>query len=58
MIWRSSENYSSIVRKVKTEIPDDCVKAHIAITQDVANRAAYHVGIERDELTGVIDLLE
>jgi hypothetical protein len=58
IIWHSSENYSSIVRKVKAEYPDDCVRARIAITKDVANRAAYHIGIERDEFIGVIDLLE
>jgi len=58
IIWHSPEKYSSIVKKVKEEYPDDCAKARIAITKDVANRAAYHIGIERDEFIGVIDLLK
>lgn len=58
IIWHSSEDYSSIVRKVKIEYPDECVKARTAITKNVADRAAYHIGIESDEFRGVIDLLK
>ncbi|MCG7844961.1 MAG: hypothetical protein MIO90_05975, partial [Methanomassiliicoccales archaeon] len=58
IIWHSSESYSSIIRKVKAEFPADCVKARIAITNDVESRAAYHIGVDRDEFRGVIDLLK
>ncbi|MBU1159138.1 MAG: nucleotidyl transferase AbiEii/AbiGii toxin family protein [Candidatus Thermoplasmatota archaeon] len=58
IIWHSSEDYSSIIRKVRKEYPGDCTKARIAMTDEVAGRAAYHIGIERDEFTSIIDLLE
>jgi hypothetical protein len=58
IIWHSSKSYSSIIGKVRAEYPDDCTKARTAITKDVESRAAYHIGIERDEFRGVIDLLK
>lgn len=58
IIWHSSESYSSIIRKVKAEYPVDCVKARNAITNDVESRAAYHIGVDKDEFRGVIDLLK
>lgn len=58
IIWHSSEDYSSIITKVRKEHPDDCAKARRAMTEDVVTRAAYHVGIDSSEFASVVDLLD
>lgn len=58
LIWHSSEDYSSILAKVRKEYPDDCTKARRVMTDEVVTRAAYHIGIGHDEFTSVVNLLD
>ncbi|MEW5748297.1 MAG: nucleotidyl transferase AbiEii/AbiGii toxin family protein [Candidatus Thermoplasmatota archaeon] len=58
LIWHSSEDYSSILAKVRKEYPDGCSAARGAMTDEVVARAAHHIGIGDDEFASVVDLLD
>jgi hypothetical protein len=58
IIWHSPEGYSSIVRRVREEHPDDCARARRAMTDEVVTQAARHVGTGSSEFTRIIDFLD
>lgn len=58
IIWHSSDNYTTIIKKVKEKYPRECAIAHSAITDEITFRAAYHLGVDVDEFKAVIDFLK
>lgn len=57
VLWHSSAEYLDIVSSVQREYPIETKNGVNAITEEIAKRAARHLGIESEEYHGVINKL-
>jgi hypothetical protein len=57
IIWHSEQSYKEIISFVQEEYREPCDKAVKILTGDVAERAARHLGIEKERFLQVISLL-
>ena len=58
IIWHSPEKYDAIISSVKKEYPKECMAARKAISEEVASKAARHLGIDLEQYSRVISLLK
>lgn len=57
IIWHSPEKFDSILTLVQEEYPRGCEEGLQAITNDIARKAASHLGIDVDQYLGVVHRL-
>jgi hypothetical protein len=58
IIWHSPKKYDAVVSSVKKEYPQECLAARKVISEEVASRAARHLGIDLEQYSRVIGLLK
>jgi hypothetical protein len=54
LLWHSPEGIENVLRSVRTEYPKECRSGLEAITEEVAARAAHHLGIDVETYLGVV----
>jgi hypothetical protein len=54
LIWHSSAGYRDVLEMVRSEYPMECESGLKAITDDIAERAARHLGVDVEQYNGVV----
>jgi len=54
ILWHSSMSYKKIIEEIRRQYPQECRAGFAAITDEVSNKAARHLGINVETYRGVI----
>jgi hypothetical protein len=54
LIWHSPEGYDEVLRSVRRDYPSECATGSAAVTEEVASRAAGHLGVDIETYRDVV----
>ena len=58
IIWHSRTSFRDILSSVRREYPDHCRKALKTINDEVVEKAAHHLGVDKETYVGVVGQLK
>jgi hypothetical protein len=58
ILWHSPEPYPKIIADIHSQYPEDCKAGFNAITDEISEKAAHHLGIEKQRYRDIIKRLD